>query len=140
MKKPKSNLIKEQQLGMTHGKANNILKKRLMFELVKTLKKNVCFRCNELIECSHEFSIDHKTDWLHSDNPLEMFMDLENIAYSHLKCNSVASRKPHKLTGLDDPRMIHGLGGYDHKGCKCEICSNAKKERNDRYRNKLKTR
>ena len=45
------------------------------------------------------FSIEHKVAWLDSENPVDLYFDLENISFSHLKCNVKNSRqrgqKPH---------------------------------------------
>ena len=39
-------------------------------------------------------SIEHKIPWLDSDNPKELFFNLEkNIAFSHLSCNISAARQ-----------------------------------------------
>lgn len=56
-----------------------------------------CYRCGE--EMTREsFSVDHKQPWLDSEAPVQMFFDLNNIAYSHKSCNYGDSRKPHKYT------------------------------------------
>lgn len=34
-----------------------------------------------------ELSIEHKEPWENSDNPKELFFNLDNISFSHLKCN-----------------------------------------------------
>lgn len=81
------------QLGMPLGTASNRLRKEIMFYLAKQLNKNVCFRCGNEILTSSEFSIEHKIDWLDSDKPQELFFDIENIAFSHLKCNIRYARK-----------------------------------------------
>lgn len=84
------NKRKNDQLGMPHGTANNILRKSIMFQLVKDLNRDVCYRCNKKIETIEDFSIDHKEAWL--DNDPNLFWDLDNIAFSHLKCN-IAHRR-----------------------------------------------
>lgn len=88
----KSNNKKEEQLGMPVGTASNRLRKNIMFNLVKQLKLNVCHQCNKIIENVDEFSIEHKIPYLDSDNPIELFFDLNNIGFSHLKCNVGMSR------------------------------------------------
>lgn len=77
---------------MSHGKAGYILRKSIMFSLVKELSKNKCFRCNKTIDYVGEFSIDHILDWETSSNPKELFFDLSNITFSHLKCNIQAGK------------------------------------------------
>lgn len=40
--------------------------------------------------------------WLDSDNPISNFFDLNNIAFSHLKCNIADRRRPNKKYFSDD--------------------------------------
>lgn len=87
------NKEKARQLGMPIGTATARLKKSIMFELVKQLNLDICFVCQKKIESEEEFSIEHKTPWLYSKNPTELFFSLENIAFSHLKCNVSSRRK-----------------------------------------------
>lgn len=79
------------QLDMNVGTASNRLKKNLMFRLVCDLKRNECFRCGQTIENADDLSIDHIKDWFNADKPVELFFDLDNIAFSHRWCNTLAS-------------------------------------------------
>lgn len=74
---------------MSHGKASHRLFKDILFNLIKD---KPCYRCGEVLT-RETFSIEHKVPWLDSDNPVELFFDLTNIDFSHLKCNVLASRK-----------------------------------------------
>jgi hypothetical protein len=85
---------KKQQLGMAIGTASARLRKMILFELVRRLKLDVCFRCGKLIETVGNLSIEHKEPWL--DVSVDLFWDLENIAFSHLSCNVASARKPHQ--------------------------------------------
>ena len=118
-----SNIKKEEKLGMKLGTASNRLKKTLLYTLADKCGLLNCYRCGKRIESAKSLSIEHKESWFLSDNPVEKFFDLENIAFSHLKCNS-SSVKRH--TGLKK----HGISGYDHHGCRCEICKQAKSKKN----------
>jgi 5-methylcytosine-specific restriction endonuclease McrA len=80
------------QLGMNPSTASHALKKELMFSLVQQLNQDVCFQCGKVIETSKELSVEHKTPWLHSEDPKGMFFDLDNITFSHRSCNSAAAR------------------------------------------------
>jgi hypothetical protein len=91
MKKRTDKII--EQLGMPLGTASNKLKKNILFELVKTCGLNKCFRCNNTIENVNEFSIEHKESWFDSNDPKGLFFNIDNIAYSHLKCNSGAAKQ-----------------------------------------------
>lgn len=87
---------KSQQLGMNYSTASGRLVKDILFSLVVQTGKNTCHQC--LGEMSREnFSIEHKTPWLDSEDPLKLFFDLDNISFSHLKCNFAAARKPGKI-------------------------------------------
>ena len=90
---------KKEQLRMTQGRASHILKKNIMFMLLKELGKNFCFQCGAEIEIVEELSIEHKVPWLNSDDPIELFFDLDNIAFSHLTCNLRAARRGGELIG-----------------------------------------
>lgn len=86
----RANELKAKQLGMAYGTASNRLKKAVMLRLLQKLGEDFCFRCNAKIETAVELSIDHKVPWLNGSP--EQFWDLENIAFSHLRCNIQAGR------------------------------------------------
>ncbi len=113
------------QLGMNPSTAQHALRKELMFHLAKHCNMDICFQCGSTIETSKELSIEHKVPWLDSEDPIGLFFDLDNIAFSHLKCNIAAARHPEK--GI----VNHGTtSGYDHFNCRCVLCKAAKAERN----------
>jgi hypothetical protein len=78
-------------LGMPHGTAANRLRKMVMFHLLQRHGENVCFKCSAVIETADELSIEHKQRW--EGVSVELFWSLENIAFSHLRCNRNESRK-----------------------------------------------
>jgi hypothetical protein len=78
------------QLGMPMGTACHRLKQQLFFKLLKELKKNFCYDCKKEILTANEVSVQHKKVWLHIDPRL--FWDLDNIAFSHKKCNKTERR------------------------------------------------
>lgn len=94
MARDSSNQKKYDKLGMPFGTANGRLKKNIMFDLVCKLRLNLCFHCKIEIVHVDQFSVEHKTAWLNSDTPIELFFDLNNIAFSHLYCNVEAARLP----------------------------------------------
>ncbi len=81
------------QLGMNPSTAQNRLVKDILFDFVVRMGEDKCFRCGSVVS-RDDFSIEHKTAWLDSDEPQKLFFDLDNIAYSHMKCNFAAARKP----------------------------------------------
>ncbi len=92
--------IARKQLGLSHATASNRLKKSLLFNFAQKLDMDTCFQCGEKIENIDEFSIEHKIPWRHSKNSVNLFFNLDNIAFSHLKCNTSASRGNPKYFSL----------------------------------------
>lgn len=105
MARDSSNQKKYDKLGMPYGTANGRLKKNIMFDLVCKLRLNLCFHCKMEITNVDQFSVEHKIPWLNSDAPLELFFDLNNIAFSHLFCNVEAAAKLPRL--YEGPRISH---------------------------------
>ena len=99
---------KSKQLGIPFGTASNQLRKKILFQLVQETGRDTCYKCNNIIENVSELSIEHKETWLDSKNPVELFFDLNNIAFSHLSCNSVSG-----------DRYKQGWGNYKKSGKKC---------------------
>ena len=87
----KNNRKKAEQLGMPHGTATHRLRKAVMFRLLQRLDEDVCYRCEKKIESVDELSMDHKTPWQSDTNPIKSSFDLDNIAFSHVACNSRAA-------------------------------------------------
>jgi hypothetical protein len=82
-----------EKLGMDFNRARRILFKSILFKLVKSTKQDKCYRCKKKILSVDDLTIDHKLPWLDVD--VELFWDLNNIAFSHHICNSKAFR-PYK--------------------------------------------
>tara|TARA_R110000822_G_C14878455_1_gene446181 strand:+ start:124 stop:504 length:381 start_codon:yes stop_codon:yes gene_type:complete len=122
-----SKKVKKDQLGMDPGTASNRLKKELMYHFSVKLGMNWCFQCAAKIESSKEMSVEHKTPWLHSEDPVGLFFDIENIAFSHHSCNSRASRG-------SSPRKLCPSPASYRRGCRCEGC----KKSNSDYRKGLR--
>jgi len=76
---------KAETLGMPHGTANGRLRKSIMFKYVVLAGDNFCFKCGAEIVSIDDLSIEHKEPW--EGISAELFFDLDNIAFSHLKCN-----------------------------------------------------
>lgn len=93
----KKNKEADEQLGMSVGNAYHRLRCLLLFEYIKKAGDNICFVCGKKIESYDEFSIEHKTPWLH--NSKDLFWDRDNIAFSHRKCNG--PNRPRKFTEED---------------------------------------
>ena len=91
-----NNKLKAAKLGMPFGTANSRLKKALLYSLVVELGRHCCYQCGEWILTIEEFSVEHIEPWLRSENPVEKFFDLKNVAYSHIRCNVAAANRPNK--------------------------------------------
>jgi hypothetical protein len=132
-----------QQLGINYGTAVARLDRQLLFIFAKRLKMVDCFRCGKAIENLNDFTIEHKEPWL--DVSVELFWDIENIAFSHHRCNSKATRiteskriasrinirKTHAQRALEAPEGKAWCSG--HKG----YLENIKFDRNKRNVNGL---
>ena len=112
-----SNKKKADQLGMPIGTAANRLRKQFMFRLLRETGKDTCFQCSKQIESVRDLSIEHIVPWLDSSDPVETYFDLDNIAFSHLKCNSGAARRQYSSHGTQNR--------YQHHGCRCAECTKA---------------
>lgn len=97
------------QLGMSHGKARNLLVNSLMYDMASRLDRDTCYRCGEKIESVKDFSIDHIEPWEGTDNAPEKFFDLDNIAFSHLLCNTSHQGKTKAETTALECEFCHGV-------------------------------
>lgn len=86
---------KQTQLGMNPSTASQRLVKDILFSKIVQSGEDSCYRCGLKMERSN-FSIEHKEAWLDSKDPVGLFFGLDNIAFSHLKCNIGAARKVNK--------------------------------------------
>lgn len=87
---------KDEKLGMSYGKARHQLNRVIIFDLVKKLNLDTCYRCSNKIDKLEDLSIEHKKAWLNSNNPKELYFDTNNIAFSHMNCNREAADHSNK--------------------------------------------
>ncbi len=84
------------QLGMNPSTASHRLIKDILWDLIVKTNQDTCCKCG--CKMTREtFSIEHLVPWLDSNNPIELYFDLDNISFSHLSCNIKAARRPEKL-------------------------------------------
>jgi len=121
--------VKNKQLGMNAGTASGRLLKDILFSFVLS-SGGVCFRCGKPMT-RETFSVDHKVPFLHSDDPVGLFFDLTNIAYSHRVCNIVAARRPNKIYENDKVRRRANFKDYYGRNTEAVL-----KRKRDCYRNK----
>lgn len=87
---------------MNISTANFRLCKDLLFAFIQ--KDNICcYRCNKPLT-RDTFTIEHKEFWKTAENPKEMFFNLNNIAYSHHKCNAAHTTRTKHYTWLNGDR------------------------------------
>ena len=109
---------KKMQLGMNPSTASGRLVKDILWSLITETNKNICYKCNEVM-CRKTFSVEHKEPWLDSLDPLKLYFDLDNIAFTHLRCNIKDSRRR-------PPSKCGTPTQYNKYGCRCEPCKKAK--------------
>lgn len=86
---------KQEQLGMNPSTAQHRLLKDILWDLVVKANLDTCCKCGNKM-CRNTFSIEHIVPWLDSENPVDLFFNLNNIAFSHLLCNIADRRNPQK--------------------------------------------
>ncbi len=132
------NRIKNRLLGMPHGTASSRLRKMILYSMLYgKVYDRMCFRCGEPIDDIDGLSIEHKEAWQSADDPKAAFFDLENIAFSHLRCNIVeGSRQPKPRPVCPKGHRIKGdnLGSAGKDRNRCLQCH---KMRQRRYRASL---
>ena len=88
-----SNANKAELLGMPFGTATHTLRKVLLFKFVQRAGEANCYRCGDWIFDIKDLTVEHKEPWGSAKDPVEAFFDLDNIAFSHMKCNYGARRE-----------------------------------------------
>ena len=101
-----ANSRKSKQLNMSHSTAQNRLRKMVMWEYVVKCGDNTCYQCGEEIEDISQLSVEHKTPWLDSGNPVELFFSMDNIAFSHLSCNIKSGRSPLGMVWVHNDELM----------------------------------
>lgn len=87
---------KRERLGMNPSTARNRLIKTLLFKFVVNAGHK-CYRCGKELSID-TFSVDHILPWLNSDDPIGLFFDVDNIAFSHMRCNTLVACHTRKGT------------------------------------------
>jgi hypothetical protein len=130
----KGNDIKKELLGIPYGTACAILRKNIMFWLAGKNGMLNCFKCGKPIENIADFSIEHKLPWQKQLKPNEAFFNIENIAFSHLRCNSGS----HNRLKTHCPKG-HKYNAIRKNGDKfCRICHREVDKKNPRNHDKKK--
>jgi hypothetical protein len=123
--------ILTKQLGMHPSTATSRLRKMLMFNFAQKLDLDICFQCGEKIKTVEELSVEHKVSWIHAEDPVKLFFDLDNIAFSHLKCNMGAARKPNKKYFTEEEK----LKAYKEYNQRPEVKERRRQSKKEKYKN-----
>ena len=83
------------QLGMNPSTAAGRLVKDVLWKLIQQTGQGTCCKCSEPMS-RETFSVEHVTPWLDSEDPVGLYFDLENISFSHLRCNVGDARSARK--------------------------------------------
>lgn len=97
---------KKLALGMNPSTAAHRLRMDLLFTFVLAAGHR-CYRCGKSLT-RETFSIDHIEPWRKASDPVRVFFDPANIAYSHVACNS-AQATPHNTGHTKYPQFV-GVG------------------------------
>lgn len=116
----KNKTKKQLQLGMNPSTASHRLVKDILWKFVSSSSKS-CYKCGKDM-CRETFSIEHVEPWLDSTDPVGLYFDLDNIKFTHLRCNVASARKK--------PAPLCGTDSAYSKGCRCASCKKAHAKRN----------
>jgi hypothetical protein len=117
------------------GALNHRLDRMIIMKLIQDTGQDSCFQCGQQIEDVDDLSIEHKEPWQGASDPKASFFDLENIAFSHLRCNISAngsSRKTHCPQGHPyselNTRIRPRGNGYTRTCRLCELAGNRRRK------------
>lgn len=83
-----------EKTGISKSKARRQLVTRILYDYFSDkLGRVFCFRCACSIDKEEEFHLDHIDGYLDSDDPLQKYLDIDNIAASHPYCNIAAGQR-----------------------------------------------
>lgn len=125
------------QLGIPFGTASHRLKKLILFDLVCKLGVDNCYRCKLPIDKPEDLTVEHKIEWLYRSN--ELFWDLNNIAFSHKKCNKPrpefrigrkATIYPEGFLKCGSCKILLELNSFTKSGQRLKECKTCKSRRN----------
>jgi hypothetical protein len=121
------------------------LVQNLLFDLAKKLNLTNCFKCGLEITSTKELSIEHKIPWF--DNKIDLFWDLNNLAFSHRKCNRSERKRKKRIISPEGSKWCYKCKTHKTKesfnknkskpdGFEWE-CRECKYERNKEYKRRL---
>lgn len=98
-----------------------------MWDLLLRTGATACCICGEEME-EGNYSVEHKIPWLHTEDPLATYMNIENIGYAHHRCNVRLARK--KKTGFNQAEYIKE---WRRKRRESKTSEELKTERREKY-------
>ena len=72
---------------MSATTAKHRLERMILFQLIQQTQRDKCYVCDYRIEEVDQLSIEHKLPWYGDDRDSNLYWNLDNIAFSHRKCN-----------------------------------------------------
>ena len=91
----KHRLKAEAQLGMEMKSASTKLMRDLLWQYIENSGETLCHACGEPL-CRETFTVEHIEKWLDSEDPAGLYFDLNNISFSHQRCNTPRIRPQHR--------------------------------------------
>ena len=91
---------KSKQLGMPFPTASNRMKKNFAFFMMQNLEWDDCVVCGEKILTPNDMTYEHIVNWLHHEDGVNLFYDVDNIRFAHKKCQYRNQRCSSKITGV----------------------------------------
>lgn len=135
----KRSAIVTQKLGQGFTSARKLLLKKIVWDFIVKCDLNKCFRCG-LPMSFEDYSLEHKVAWYNSEISKDLYFDLDNISYSHAKCNREHGTKERKTL------RTHCKNGHEYtaentrirKGGarQCRVCESVNSAKWYRNRNK----
>jgi hypothetical protein len=107
--------IKE-QLGVSIGTARCRLVRLIIFDFIIKTANNKCFKCLSPMTLE-DFTIEHKKPWFNQNKASDLYFDLENISFSHAKCN-----RPDNPNWNNSSKRIDSPEGFSW----CNVCKTHK--------------
>jgi len=109
-------------LGMPFGTATQRLRKNVLFCVLQATGLDHCYRCGEPIESVDDLSMEHIVPWQSADDPKAVFFDVENISFSHLKCNVGAANREKTACPRGHEYTPENTYGQDKGERSCRRC------------------